>query len=222
MKSSYEINIVDAPSSRSVQQVRNVYCIGRNYADHARELGNEVPSVPIVFLKTTTSLRPLATGDLAYDSETFHHEAELVVLVGEDIKLGEKCDWRAVSALGLGLDLTRREVQNQLKAKGLPWTAAKSFAGSGLLSDFVEKDRFPDLDAIQFRFTLNNRLCQQGDTRLMLNSIPALLTHLAASTSLVPGDIVFTGTPAGVGPIRRGDVFALEFTQPNIIFNGKL
>ena len=131
MKSSYEINIVDAPSSRSVQQVRNVYCIGRNYADHARELGNEVPSAPIVFLKTTTSLRPLATGDLAYDGETFHHEAELVVLVGQDIKLGEKGDWRAVSAVGLGLDLTRREVQNQLKAKGLPWTAAKSFAGSG-------------------------------------------------------------------------------------------
>ena len=222
MKSGYEIKFVDAPSSRSVQQVRNVYCVGRNYADHARELGNEVPSAPIVFLKTTTSLRPLATGDLAYEGETFHHEAELVVLVGQDIKLGEKGDWRAVSALGLGLDLTRREVQNQLKAKGLPWTAAKSFAGSGLLSDFVEKERFPDLDAIQFRFTLNNQLCQQGDTRLMLNSIPALLTHLAASTPLVLGDIVFTGTPAGVGPIRRGDVFTLEFIQPNIIFTGKL
>ena len=181
-----------------------------------------MPSAPIVFLKTTTSLRPLAAGHLAYDHETFHHEAELVVLIGRYIELGEKVDWQAVSALGLGLDLTRREVQSQLKAMGLPWTAAKSFAGSGLLSEFVEKERFSNLDAIHFRFTVNNQLRQQGDTRFMLNSVPALLTHLAVSTPLVPGDIVYTGTPAGVGPIKRGDVFTLEFTQPNIIFTGKL
>jgi 2-keto-4-pentenoate hydratase/2-oxohepta-3-ene-1,7-dioic acid hydratase in catechol pathway len=204
------------------QAVRNVYCIGRNYAEHARELGNELPSSPVVFLKSTSSLRGLTAVEIAHSGESFHHEAELVVLVGSEIPLHGGAGWETVSALGLGLDLTRREVQNQLKAKGLPWTEAKSFAGSGVLTPFVPKNRFTDLNHIEFSLTVAGELRQRGDTRMMLSDVPQLLTHLASSHPLQVGDIVYTGTPAGVGPVRRGDQFVLEFSQLGLKFSGQL
>ncbi len=202
--------------------VTNIYCIGRNYAEHARELGNAVPTEPILFLKSVSSLRALGGGDLAYEDETFHHEAELVLLVGQVVPRGSSVGWEVLQAVGLGIDLTRREVQTQLKAQGLPWTAAKSFAGSSLLSAFIEPSELPDYNSITFTFSVHGQLRQQGDTALMLNSVPALLTHIAKAHDLVPGDLVFTGTPAGVGPLRRGDAFTLEFTQIAKSFSGRL
>ena len=200
----------------------NVYCIGRNYAAHILELGNSVPSEPIVFLKTVTSLRSLRSGDLAHEHETFHHEAELVLLIGKPVPRGRSAGWDAVQGLGLGIDLTRREVQTALKAKGLPWAAAKSFAGAGLLSDFIVPSELPDLSSITFAFSVNGTLRQHGDSALMLNPVPALLTHIAQTNRLIPGDLIFTGTPAGVGPMRQGDHFTLEFLQIAKRFDGRL
>ena len=124
---------VDVGGERS--EVRNVWCIGRNYAAHARELGNAVPTEePVIFLKASSACRPLSAGPIAFESETFHHEIEMVLLVGEHVPLGglTDCDPTAcVRAVGLGLDLTRRGKQTELKKAGLPWTLAKSFAGQG-------------------------------------------------------------------------------------------
>ena len=216
---NFQIRFVD---DNATVAARNVYCIGRNYAAHARELGNEVPTAPVVFLKSTASLRPLASGPLAFSDEVFHHEAELVVLIGSRVELGHSAGWEAVSALGLGLDLTRREVQNQLKAKGLPWTEAKSFAGSGLLSDFVPTERFRDLQRIEFSLSVTGEMRQHGDTSLMLHDVPRLITHLATLQALDVGDLIYTGTPAGVGPLRRGDQFTLAFIEPALAFSGRL
>ena len=126
---------VDVGGERS--EVRNVWCIGRNYAAHARELGNAVPTEePVIFLKASSACRPLSAGPIAFESETFHHEIEMVLLVGEHVPLGgltaaDRDPTACVRAVGLGLDLTRRGKQTELKKAGLPWTLAKSFAGQG-------------------------------------------------------------------------------------------
>ena len=216
---AYSVHVIGHPRLVSVT---NIYCIGRNYAEHARELGNAVPTEPILFLKSVSSLRGLAGGVLAYEDETFHHEAELVLLVGQVVPRGSSVGWEVLQAVGLGIDLTRREVQSQLKAQGLPWTAAKSFAGSSLLSALIEPSELPDHNSIKFTFSVDGQLRQQGDTALMLNSVPTLLTHIAKANDLVPGDLVYTGTPAGVGPLRRGDPFTLAFTQIAKSFDGRL
>jgi 2-keto-4-pentenoate hydratase/2-oxohepta-3-ene-1,7-dioic acid hydratase in catechol pathway len=213
---------VSIPAEAAVVPVANVYCIGRNYAEHASELNNPVPGEPVVFLKTTASLRSLAGGAVAFAGETFHHEAELVLLIGKTIPLGASGDWSAVRALGLGLDLTRREVQAQLKAKGLPWAVAKSFAGSGVLSEFIPRARFADPDRIHFTFAVNGALRQTGDTRDLLFKVPTVLTYLAQHQELGEGDLVFTGTPKGVGPLRVGDRLDLAFPDLEASFSGVL
>ncbi len=202
--------------------VPNIYCIGRNYAEHAAELNNPVPGQPVVFLKATSSLRPLASGDLAFASETFHHEAEVVLLIGAFVERGQTAGWSVVRALALGLDLTRREVQNELKAKSLPWTTSKSFAGAACVSTFVPLERFKDPDALHFTFKIGGEQKQAGDTRDMLFKVPRILTHLASHGRLMPGDLVFTGTPKGVGPMKRGDAFELAFVEPALAFVGRL
>jgi 2-keto-4-pentenoate hydratase/2-oxohepta-3-ene-1,7-dioic acid hydratase in catechol pathway len=199
-----------------------IYCIGRNYAEHAAELGNAVPTEPVVFLKSRAALRPLAGGPLAYPAETFHHEAEIVLVIGRAVALGDEPGWDAVAGLALGLDLTRREVQNQLKTQGLPWTTAKSFAGAAVLGPAVAKTRFPDLAHITFDFAVGGVTKQTGDTRLMLFPVPVIVAHLARSHALEPGDLIYTGTPAGVGPLARGDAFALRFTQLGAHWSGRL
>ena len=205
-----------------VAAVRNIYCIGRNYAEHASELNNPVPGEPVVFMKATTALRPLSAGELAFPRETFHHEAELVLLLGREVPLGATVGWDAVAALGLGLDLTRREVQSGLKAKGLPWLIAKSFAGAAPVSEFLPCALFPDLERIRFTLSVGGELRQTGDTQAMLFKVPVLLTYLASLGALAAGDLVFTGTPKGVGPIRLGDDFRLEFPDLGRGFAGKL
>lgn len=200
-----------------------IYCVGRNYAEHAKELGNEVPAEPVIFLKSPAALRPVAHGTTAFPAETFHHEAEIVVRVGKSVVLGASAGWGEVESLALGLDLTRREVQTKLKEKGLPWTLAKSFAGAAVVSDFIAISQFPEPDAITFEMDVNGETRQRGDSSIMLNSVPRILTFLASYQPLFVGDLIFTGTPKGVGPIRVGDEFALRFTgQVAREFRGRL
>lgn len=198
-------------------EARNVWCIGRNYAAHARELDNAVPTEePVIFLKASSATRPLSAGPLAFESETFHHEIELVLLIGEHVPLGGLADREPAScvrAVGLGLDLTRRGKQTELKKAGLPWTLAKSFAGAALLSPFAPCDGSFDLGDIAFELSVNGQVKQSGHVEQMIFDVPFQLRYISSFAPLLPGDLIFTGTPAGVGPLARGDRFSLRFLR---------
>lgn len=203
--------------------VPNIYCIGRNYEEHAKELKNPVPvGEPVVFLKTSSSLRALQGGSLAFSDDTFHHEAELVLRVGQHIPMGHKVGWEVVDAITLGLDLTRRDIQTGLKAKGLPWTTAKSFVGSAVVAPFIRMSEIGSQTDFEFSLAINNELKQSGHTKQMIFDVPTILTFLASFNALLPGDLIFTGTPAGVGPIRKGDQFTLELKTPRHVWHGVL
>ena len=197
--------------------VGTVYGIGRNYAAHAAELGNAVPEDPVVFLKARAAVRGLSPAPMAFD-EAFHHEVEVVLVLGRPVPLGAAAGWDAVRGVALGLDLTRREVQNRCKEKGLPWTPAKSFAGSAVVGPVVPLERLGDPERLRFSLAVNGEVRQRGDLSLMVFPIPRILGHLASLAPLEPGDLVFTGTPAGVGPIRRGDPFAAELVAERETF----
>jgi 2-keto-4-pentenoate hydratase/2-oxohepta-3-ene-1,7-dioic acid hydratase in catechol pathway len=205
--------------------VGTIYGIGRNYAAHAAELSNPAPAEPVVFLKARTSVRGLtATAPIAFEAETFHHEVELVLLIGREVPLGSRPGWGAVEAVTLGLDLTRRAVQDQLKAKGLPWTTSKSFAGSAVLAPFLPVGLVGDPTTIRFELEVAGELRQRGTPRSMLFDVPTVLAFLASLAPLAPGDLVFTGTPEGVGPIRKGDPFRmrLDTSEAEWAFDGIL
>jgi 2-keto-4-pentenoate hydratase/2-oxohepta-3-ene-1,7-dioic acid hydratase in catechol pathway len=204
--------------------VGTIYGIGRNYADHAKELGNTPPkSEPIVFLKAASSIRALANGAVAFNAGAIHYEAELVVRVGQTVPMGsEIIGWSAIDAVGLGLDLTIREKQNELKSKGLPWTLAKSFSGSSIVSPLIRTSELNGQQFFRFNFFVEDELKQSGDTRQMLFDVPTLLAFLASYNTLLPGDLIFTGTPAGVGPIQKGQKFLLELLEPHRRWDGRL
>ena len=201
---------------------QNIYCVGRNYGTHAKELGNAIPTAPIIFLKSLSSLRALASGALAFTEETFHYEAELVLSLKTAVSLGSKCGWEVVEAIGLGIDLTRREIQNNLKREGMPWTVAKSFTGSALVSEFSLYKEGTPLEDLSFSLKINGTLRQEGHPGDMIFDVPTLLSYLATFNELAPADLVFTGTPAGVGTIHRGDTFELEFPCLGKNYLGKL
>jgi 2-keto-4-pentenoate hydratase/2-oxohepta-3-ene-1,7-dioic acid hydratase in catechol pathway len=176
-----------------------IYCIGKNYAAHVREMGDEVAAAgePVVFLKPWSAR--VADGEdirLPPGGGEIHHEAEIVVRVGPDGR---------ADAVGLGLDLTDRTRQGEAKASGLPWASAKGFRGSAPLGPLLPAETVGPLDRLRFRLEVNGEVRQQGDTALMLRAVPALLAHLDAWFGLQAGDLVFTGTPAGVGPLHPGD-----------------
>ncbi len=201
--------------------VGSIFGIGRNYEAHAKELANPVPQgEPVVFLKTASSLRDLETkAEMAFIADTYHHEAELVIRIGKNCTLNEKLTWNAISHIGLGLDLTRRQVQDQLKAKGLPWTTAKSFAGSAVMTPMVQ---YSGGERFEFELLVNGTLRQRGDTAHMIFDVPFILTWLAQFNYLQEGDLIYTGTPAGVGPINKGDRFTLNLQQPARSWTGVL
>lgn len=206
------------------RRVGTVWCIGRNYVRHAQELGNVVPSEPLVFLKPAGAVRGLEPAPVAFADEVFDHECELVLLIGREVALGSEAGWEAVEAVGVGLDLTRRQVQQRCKEKGLPWWPAKGFAGSAVLSAFVERGALGDPEALRFSLELEGTVRQEGRVHDMIFDVPTLLRHLARHTPLAAGDLVFTGTPHGVGPIRVGDAFILRLEGPNgsRVFAGRL
>ncbi len=202
---------------------QNIYCIGRNYAEHAAELNNPLSDEPVVFLKSGACLRGLGdAGVIAFPEETFHHEAELVLYIGKRIEDPKDCNWDAVSHLALGLDLTRREVQTEMKQKGLPWTRAKSFRGSAIVSAFIEKSALDFKKSIEFELKVNGDVRQSGQTAMMLFNVEAMLTTLIRLHPLEQGDIIFTGTPKGVGPVRLGDKLELSFKGTKYLFAGQL
>ena len=192
-----------------------VVCVGRNYAEHIQELNNPLPDDPVLFIKPTTSLVTLDVPFVIPQKRgSVHHEVEIALLLEKPLKdasEGESLD--AIKAFGLALDLTLRDVQSVQKSKALPWEVAKAFDGSCPVSGMVAKEHFPDLEDIHFSLTVNGERRQEGISSHMLTSIPGLLSYISRHFTLLPGDIVLTGTPAGVGPLVKGDKLELELQR---------
>lgn len=198
-------------------QVRNIFCIGRNYAAHIAELGNRPEAEPVVFIKPTSALHgPGSPIRLPAHSSDVHYETELVLLVGKAGKnIEESQAMRHISAVGLGLDLTARDLQARAKQGGLPWAVAKGFDCAATVTQFVPVGQLSSTDVFEFEMHLNGDLRQRGDTRLMLFSIPQIVRYLSQVFTLQEGDLIFTGTPEGVGPLKGGD--RLLLTLPGLI-----
>ena len=192
-----------------------VVCIGRNYAEHAKELGNPVPTEPLIFMKPGSCVVPLEGGfTIPTDRGAVHYEAEIVVLIGKPLSKNPSAEEvvDAISGFAPGLDLTLRDVQSRLREKGLPWELAKCFDGAAVIAPFVPAETYSDLTDIDIRLTINDKVVQDGNSSLMLNPIVPMIQHMAANFSLQAGDIIMTGTPAGVGPFEPGDQIVLELT----------
>ncbi|MDD1781225.1 fumarylacetoacetate hydrolase family protein [Enterovibrio sp. ZSDZ35] len=196
--------------------VGKVVCIGRNYVDHAKELGNPVPDEPVLFLKPQTALVG-TSGDLVLSDRLapIHYEAELSILIGAGLSHATEANARqAIAGIGVALDLTRRETQSALKQKGLPWELAKAFDGSCVQSPFIPFAH--ELKSIRYGLDVNGEARQRGDTHLMITPVVELLCHLTKYFTLLPGDIVLTGTPKGVGQLHDGDTLALTLEDETL------
>ena len=210
--------------TRPQEQLGKVVCVGRNYAAHAAELGNEIPTRPILFIKPASSVIGTdsliasqvidAPRDTAYD---VHYEAELCVRIGAPLKAASieaiKATPNAIDAVTLGLDLTLRELQSELKAKGHPWERAKCFDGSCVLAQWVNPEAYADFSAVSYELYINEQLTQEGNTELMLFPLYELLSEISYAFSLQPGDVIMTGTPSGVGVLKAGDRLTLKLDE---------
>jgi 2-keto-4-pentenoate hydratase/2-oxohepta-3-ene-1,7-dioic acid hydratase in catechol pathway len=210
---SYQHKYVDGTSIHF--PLGKVVCIGRNYAEHAKELGNPVPTEPLIFMKPGSCVVALEGGfKIPTDRGAVHYEAEIVVLIGKPLSKNPSAEEvvDAISGFAPGLDLTLRDVQSRLREKGLPWELAKCFDGAAVIAPFLPAETYPDLADIGIRLTINDKVVQDGNSSLMLNPIIPMIQHMAANFSLQAGDIIMTGTPAGVGPFEPGDQIVLELT----------
>jgi 2-keto-4-pentenoate hydratase/2-oxohepta-3-ene-1,7-dioic acid hydratase in catechol pathway len=192
--------------------VGKVVCIGRNYLDHIRELNNAVPETPILFMKPATALSLLDEPiQLPQGRGECHHEVELAVLVGQELRHADAATARqAVAGYGIALDLTLRDLQNELKKKGHPWETAKAFDGSCPLSPFLKPEALPEPQATDLSLQVNGAVRQRGNTRLMMVGIFELMAYISTHFTLQPGDVALTGTPAGVAPLASGDTLVLS------------
>lgn len=189
-----------------------VVCVGRNYAAHARELGNAVPETPILFMKPATALVALEGGfGIPQGRGECHHETEITLLIGKTLRHAAIDECRAaIAGAGLGLDLTLRDVQNELKKKGHPWEVAKAFDGAAPLSSFLPPEPFGDFTDVTFALTVNGAARQRGHSADMMTPVLPLLAYISTIFTLLPGDVVMTGTPEGVAALHGGDVLRLE------------
>ncbi len=185
-----------------------IICIGRNYAEHAKEMKSEVPSEPVFFMKPDTAI--LKEGAPFYYPEftsDLHHEIEIVLKINRAGKhIGEQFANKYYSEIGLGIDFTARDIQQQCKQKGLPWEKAKAFDNSAPLGLFINKSDFSDLNNIDFRLEINGETRQKGNTKDLLFSFDKVIAYISQYVTLKTGDLIYTGTPEGVGPVKRGDV----------------
>lgn len=195
--------------------VGKVVCIGRNYLEHIRELNNPLPESPILFMKPSTALVDLdAPLHLPQDRGRCHHEVELAVLIGQELsRVDAETARNAVAGYAIALDLTLRDVQNELKKKGQPWEIAKGFDGACPISEFLQPEGLPNPQNTDLSLIVNGEIRQQGNTRQMMLGIFELIAHISGHFTLLPGDVVLTGTPAGVGELKSGDELVLTLGQ---------
>ncbi|WP_291723082.1 fumarylacetoacetate hydrolase family protein [Bernardetia sp.] len=184
-----------------------ILCIGRNYADHIAELNNERPSEPVIFLKPDTAI--LKNNDPFYHpdfSKDIHHEAELILRICKEGKyIEEQFAASYYDKIGLGIDFTARDLQSKAKEKGLPWDIAKGFNGSAPISEWIDISTLRDLNSIDFHLNVNGQTRQKGNNELMIWNFNEIIAYISTFFTLKVGDIIFTGTPAGVGKINIGD-----------------
>jgi 2-keto-4-pentenoate hydratase/2-oxohepta-3-ene-1,7-dioic acid hydratase in catechol pathway len=184
-----------------------IICIGRNYKNHVNELNNIVPTEPVIFLKPDTSIilknQPFFIPDFSND---IHHEVEVIVKINRVGKyISKEFAHKYYDKIGLGIDFTARDIQQNQKKFGLPWEKAKAFDGSALIGKWVNKTSFDDINDINFSLMKNNELVQQGNTSQMLWDIDSIIAYVSSFFTLKIGDIIFTGTPAGVGAVKEND-----------------
>ncbi|XP_077172220.1 LOW QUALITY PROTEIN: oxaloacetate tautomerase FAHD1, mitochondrial [Paroedura picta] len=195
------------PLARFWEWGKTIVCVGRNYAEHAREMRAAIPTEPVFFLKPSSAylregspiVRPAYCRDL-------HHEVELGVVIGKTAQgVSEEAAMEHVAGYALCLDMTARDTQEECKQKGLPWTRAKGFRTSCPVSDFVPKERVPDPHRLKLWLKVNGELRQEGDTSGMIFSVPAIISYLSRILTLQEGDLILTGTPKGVAAVQGGD-----------------
>ena len=197
-----------------------IICIGRNYAKHIEELKNERPSEPVIFMKPDSAVLlkqyPFVIPEFSND---IHHEIELIVKIN---KVGKYIDTKFAhkyyDEISVGIDFTARDLQNELKTKGLPWEKAKSFDGSAVIGEFLPKSQFNSLENITFELTCNSKTVQKGNTDFMLWKIDELISYVSQYFTLKIGDIIFTGTPEGVAAVKPEDVLE-GFLEGNKLFS---
>jgi len=185
-----------------------IICIGRNYTEHIAELQNERPDEPVIFLKPDTAILPKQFPFVIPEfSDDVHHEVEILVKINKVGKYIEpKFAHKYYDEIGLGIDFTARDVQSRLKEKGLPWEKAKAYDGSAVIGDFLPKTEFNSLENITFELTSNGQTVQKGNTSHMLWKIDELIAYVSQYFTLKTGDVIFTGTPAGVAKVNTDDV----------------
>ena len=202
-------------NSKEEYQIGKIVCVGRNYAEHAKELGNEIPEKPVLFLKPPSAII-YSGGEVihpAYSNE-LHHEVELVLLMGENVNYAtaEDAD-KAIIGYVVGLNMTLRDVQNELKKKGHPWTLAKCFNTSAVISDFVLKQSHKLKLDEKIELKVNGKIKQSDSLSSMIFKPAELVGYISSVMKLEKGDLIFTGTPSGVGKVNRGDKLEASFDE---------
>lgn len=200
-----------------------IICIGRNYTKHIEELDNERPEHPVVFMKPDTSIllkkNPFIIPEF---TQEVHHEVEVLVKINRIGKhIDKKFAHKYFDQIGLGIDFTARDIQNQVKDKGLPWEKAKAFDGSAVIGKWFDKNKYEDLNNLNFSLQRNDTVVQDGNTSLMLWKIDEIIEYVSRYFTLKIGDIIFTGTPAGVGPVAPNDRL-VGFLEQDLAFDIKV
>lgn len=184
-----------------------IICIGRNYAEHAKEMKAETPAEPVFFMKPETAI--VKNGDPFFYpsfSKEVHHEVEIIIKINRNGKnIERQFAHKYYDELAIGIDFTARDVQAQCKAKGLPWEKAKAFDGSAPMGKFVPLSHFKNINDLNFRLDINDKTAQKGSTKDMIFSFDTIIEYVSKFVTLKQGDLIYTGTPEGVGPVKVGD-----------------
>lgn len=196
-----------------------IICIGRNYAEHAKELNNPLPTEPVFFMKPDTALiennQPFYYPDFTKD---LHHEIEVVLKICKQGKnISEKFANKYYEKISVGIDFTARDLQTQCKEKGLPWEKAKSFDGSAPVGTFVDLNKYADVTNLNFELLVNNELRQKGNTKDLIFSFDKVIAYVSKFITLRPGDLIYTGTPEGVGPVNIGDTLETKLEGESLL-----
>ncbi|MBE0572682.1 MAG: fumarylacetoacetate hydrolase family protein [Ignavibacteriaceae bacterium] len=194
-------------NSKEEYAIGKIVCVGRNYAEHAKELGNEIPDKPVLFLKPASALI-YSSGEIIHPEygNELHHEVELVLLIGGTVRKADKAQSeKAIIGYGVGLDMTLRDVQDGLKKKGHPWTLAKCFDTSAAISDFVLKKDYRIKPDEKLELKVNGVIKQNDTLKSMIFNPAEIVEYISSIMTLEKGDLIFTGTPAGVSRVNRGD-----------------
>jgi 2-keto-4-pentenoate hydratase/2-oxohepta-3-ene-1,7-dioic acid hydratase in catechol pathway len=204
-------------------RAQRVFCIGMNYAEHVHELKGKTPDQPVVFMKPAQSIAPVGKElDFPVHGNDLHYETELVILIGQSGHVKNETDSLSfISGVTLGFDLTMRDLQGNLKKTGHPWEISKAFEDSAPLGDFVEYDSSIDIHSIEFTGCVNNEVRQRGNSAQMIFPVEKLVHHIGSVWKFIPGDIIFTGTPPGVGSLKKSDIISARCATLSLDFSWK-